>query len=152
MNIGELAERCGVSRDALRFYEREGLLTPPPRSPAGYRQYGEPDIARLQFVQRAQATGLTLDDIRELLKVQHLEEPEACHRVAARLRDRIGVIDRKIAELRAFRREMARWLAQCEEEVGSCPVVLSFARGNEGGRGQRDKKNRPVDARHPRRG
>lgn len=128
MTIGELARQCGVSRDTLRFYEREGLMAPPRRSSAGYRLYGESDIARLQFIRRAQATGLTLDDIRELLRVQHLKEPEACHRVAARLRDRIAAIDHKIAELRAFRGEMARGLAQCEEGVGSCPVILSFVR------------------------
>lgn len=152
MTIGELAQQCGVSRDALRFYEREGLLAPPRRSLAGYRIYGESEIARLQFIRRAQATGLTLDDIRELLRVQHLQEPEACHRVAARLRDRIGMIDHKIAELRNFRREMARGLARCEEGAGSCPVVKNFARGGERGRGRRDLKNRPVDAPQPGRG
>ena len=41
MRIGDLAERCGVSRDALRFYERERLLPPPRRSASGYRLYRE---------------------------------------------------------------------------------------------------------------
>ena len=76
MTIGELAQQCGVSRDALRFYERERLLAPPRRSSAGYRLYGASEVARVQFIRRAQATGLTLDDIRELIRVQHLQQPE----------------------------------------------------------------------------
>lgn len=127
MTIGELAQQSGVSRDALRFYERKGLLARPGRSASGYRQYGDRDAARLQFIRRAQATGLTLDDIRELLHAQQLQGPEACRRVAARLRDRMGEVDRKISELKAFRRDLARGLAQCEQAVGSCPVVLRLA-------------------------
>ncbi len=129
LTIGDLAERCGVSRDTLRFYERERLLMPPRRSASGYRLYGEADAARIQFIRRAQATGLTLDDIRELLRVQQLRTPETCGRVAARLRQRIDVLDRKTVELQAFRRELAQGLARCEEGAESCPVVLSFAAG-----------------------
>jgi DNA-binding transcriptional MerR regulator len=136
MTIGELAQQSGVSRDALRFYERKGLLARPGRSASGYRLYGESDVARLLFIRRAQAAGLTLDDIRELLRVQHLQEPEACHRVAARLKARIAAIDGRIAELAAFRQEMARGLAQCKRGARSCPVVLNFGRGvAENGRG-----------------
>ncbi len=128
LTIGDLAQRSGVSRDTLRFYERQQLLSPPRRSPSGYRLYGETDAARVQFIRRAQATGLTLEDIRELLRVQQLRTPEACRRVAARLKERIEVLDRKIAELKAFRWELAEALAQCEEGAESCPVVLTFAR------------------------
>ena len=128
LTIGDLAERCGVSRDTLRFYERERLLTPPRRSAAGYRLYEETHAARVRFIRRAQATGLTLDDIRELLRVQQLRTPETCRRVATRLRARIEVLDRKIAELEAFRGELAQAVAQCEEGAESCPVVLTFAR------------------------
>ena len=129
LKIGDLAKRCGVSRDTLRFYEREGLISPPLRSDAGYRLYGEPDAQRIQFIRRAQSVGLTLDDIRELLRVQRLRTPGACRRVAERLRSRIGAIDQRIAELDAFRRELAKGLALCDEGAESCPVVLSFAEG-----------------------
>jgi DNA-binding transcriptional MerR regulator len=126
--IGELAGRCGVSRDTLRFYERERLISPPQRSASGYRLYGEADAARVRFIRRAQGTGLTLEDIRELLRVQQLRTPETCRRVADRLRERIEVLDGKITQIKAFRRELAGALAQCEEGAESCPVMLSFAR------------------------
>ena len=128
ITIGDLAGRCGVSRDTLRFYERERLLTPPRRSASGYRLYGEADAARVRFIRRAQATGLTLDDIRELLRVQQLRTPESCRRVANRLRERIAALDRKIEELTAFRTDLAQALARCEEGALSCPVILTFAR------------------------
>lgn len=121
---------CSVSRDTVRFYEREGLLPRPRRSPSGYRLYSAGDADRLSFVRHAQATGLTLDDIRELLRSQQLRSPEACRRVAQRLGERIENIDRKLAELSAFRRELAEAAAQCEAAASdSCPVVLTFARG-----------------------
>jgi MerR family Zn(II)-responsive transcriptional regulator of zntA len=130
LRIGDLARRCEVSRDTLRFYERERLIAPPRRSDAGYRLYGEPDAERVQFIRQAQAVGLTLDDIRELLSAQRLRTPGACRRVAERLRARIEVIDRKISELNAVRRELAKGLAQCDEGADSCPVVLRFAQGS----------------------
>ena len=64
LRIGELSERCGVSPDTVRFYEREGLLPRPRRTASRYRVCDEEDEGRLRFIRRAQALGLTLDDIR----------------------------------------------------------------------------------------
>lgn len=130
LTIGQLAARCGVSRDALRFYERERLLPAPRRTEAGYRMYREDDVVRVSFVKRAQAIGLTLDDVRELLAVRTLRTPEQCRRVASRLRARVAAVDGKIAQLRAFRRELVRNLERCERaesEASCCPVVLDLA-------------------------
>lgn len=132
LTIGGLADRCGVTRDTLRFYERERLLPAPRRTASGYRLYGEEDAGRVRFIRRAQAMGLTLDDIRELLRVQKLRTPEQCGRVAGRLRARIEAVDEKIAQLRAFREELARNLRRCERaesESRCCPVVLDLANG-----------------------
>jgi DNA-binding transcriptional MerR regulator len=61
ITIGDLAGACGVSRDTLRFYERERLLPPARRTASGYRLYGQDDAGRVRFIRRAQAIGLTLD-------------------------------------------------------------------------------------------
>lgn len=130
LTIGKVARLCGVSRDTLRFYEREGLLPPSRRSASGYRLYTEADADRVRFIRRAQATGLTLDDIRDLLRVHQLRTPEACRRVASRLRSRVEAMDRKVSELRAFRAELAGALERCEQGLSeSCPVVLDFSGG-----------------------
>ncbi|HKC12242.1 MAG TPA: heavy metal-responsive transcriptional regulator [Vicinamibacteria bacterium] len=128
LKIGELAARCGVSRHTIRFYEREGLLPRPQRTPSLYRVYGEDDECRLQFVRRAQSLGLTLDDIRELVRLEQLRRPGECRRVAALLGERIEAIDQRVAELRAFRRQLSLSLDRCKEADGdACPVVLSLS-------------------------
>ena len=128
LTIGELATRCAVSRDTIRFYEREGLLPQPRRTPAQYRVYGDEDAGRLLFIRHAQALGLTLDDIRELVHHKQLRTPRQCRRVAGLLRERIATIDRKLAELKAFRRQLAESLARCEKiDTEACPVVLDLS-------------------------
>lgn len=132
IRIGELAERCEVSRDTLRFYERAGLLPPPRRTTSGYRAYTEEDAARVVFIREAQSLGLTLDDIRELIRLEALHAPEECERVAQLLRERIVTLDKKLADMRAFRRRLASSLHRCTERRGACcPVVteLSTASG-----------------------
>lgn len=136
LTIGRLAERSRVSRDTLRFYERRRLLPAPRRTASGYRLYTEEDASRVRFIQRAQAMGLTLEDIRDLLRAQTLKTPDQCRRVASRLRARIEAVDAKVAELRAFRAELARSLEQCERagaEPGCCPVVLDLTANGKSG-------------------
>ena len=130
LTIGDLAERSQVSRDTLRFYERRRLLSAPRRTASGYRLYREDDANRVRFIRRAQTMGLTLEDIQELLRAQTLETADQCRRVASRLRARIEAVDEKIAELRAFRAELARGLRDCERAGATpscCPVVLDLA-------------------------
>ncbi len=69
MRVGELAGQAGVSAPTIRFYERAGLLPPPRRSQAGYRLYDREALASLQFIARAKALGLSLEQIR-LLRAQ----------------------------------------------------------------------------------
>ena len=68
LSIGQLAEAAGVHVETIRYYERRGLLPEPPRSAAGYRQYGPDDLWRLEFVGRAKALGFTLTEVGELLQ------------------------------------------------------------------------------------
>lgn len=136
LKIGELAQACEVSRDTLRFYERERLLPAPRRSASGYRLYREEDGARVRFVRRAQAMGLTLDDIRELLRARTLKTPEQCRRVAARLGARVAAVDEKIAQLQAFREELVKKLRLCEraaEREECCPVIFDLGRNGDPG-------------------
>lgn len=127
LRIGELSERCGVSTDTVRFYEREGLLPRPKRSASRYRVYGQEDESRLRFIRRAQGLGLTLDDIRELLSMGQARTPNECRRVAERLRARVAAVDEKLAQLRAFRRELVRNIEKCDKpHADRCPVVLDL--------------------------
>ncbi len=66
LTIGEVAERAGVAPSALRFYEREGLLSST-RSSGGQRRYQRDVLRRIAFVRAAQRVGLSLDEIKDAL-------------------------------------------------------------------------------------
>ena len=135
LKIGELAARCGVSPDTIRFYEREKLLPRPRRTVSRYRVHGEEDEGRVRFIRQAQAIGLTLENIRELVRERQLHTPGECRHVAQLLRERIEVLDRKIAELRSFRRRLADNLARCESiDSAACPVILDLSKPGPKGR------------------
>ena len=131
MRIGELARRTGTTTKTLRFYEQARLLPEPARTPAGYREYDEPVVERLRFVQAAQAAGLTLAEIRGIIAVRE-DAGLPCGHVAALLETHAAELDQRIAELTALREELhrlrvrARTLdpGQCQEN-GVCHVFAT---------------------------
>ncbi len=70
LTVTKLARRCGVSRTALLYYESIGLMPPPQRSGGNYRCYSEADAQRLLHIRAYRKAGLTLEDIRTILKTQ----------------------------------------------------------------------------------
>ena len=70
LRVSQVSQRAGGSPDAVRFYEKEGLLPEPPRSPAGYREYDDQTPERIRFIKSAQEMGLKLAEIGELLEIQ----------------------------------------------------------------------------------
>ncbi len=107
--IGHLAEQAGVTTDTLRYYERMRLLPPAPRSNGGYRLY-DPGVAdRVAFIRKAQALGLTLEDVREILRIADAGTPP-CEHVRAALERRLRDVEARIAELDSLRRVLARAL------------------------------------------
>lgn len=111
--IGELAREAGVSRDTLRFYEREGLLSPEGRSEGGYRLYGEGAFQRLHFIKQAQALGLSLEEIRVVLEAMQGGRPP-CADVRWVLGQKVALLSERIAELSALRDALARQLQWAE--------------------------------------
>jgi len=63
LTIGKLAKQAGVGIETVRFYERQGLLAPPPRSPSGYRQYPDTTVQHLRFIRRAKVLGFSLREM-----------------------------------------------------------------------------------------
>lgn len=106
--IAELARRTGFSRPTLRYYEEIGLLDEPERSESGYRVYDRDDEARLQFIHRAKRLGLSLDEIRDLVRVWAGGECAATRR---QLRE---LVEHKITAVREQVEEWATFLRQLE--------------------------------------
>lgn len=114
LRIGEVARESGFGVEALRFYERRGLLGRPARTMANYRVYDEAVLERLAFIRRAQAVGFTLDEIGEILKESEGGRLPCAH-VREMARRKLDELDRRLAELRRYRRELARTLSVWDE-------------------------------------
>jgi MerR family transcriptional regulator, copper efflux regulator len=67
VQIGQVAERTGLSLRTIRFYEESGLVVPTGRSEGGFRLYSADDVARLEVVKRVKPLGFSLEEVRELL-------------------------------------------------------------------------------------
>src|SRR5258707_8711738 len=100
MRIGEVVGRAGVPAKTIRFWEDRHLLPPPARTPAGYRDYDPAILERLAFIRHAQAAGLTLDAIGQVLDIGDGGQPPCVH-VA-------GLIARRLTEVEARLPELAR--------------------------------------------
>ncbi|MCM0673412.1 heavy metal-responsive transcriptional regulator [Micromonospora phytophila] len=121
MRIGELAEATGTTTKTLRFYEASGLLPPPTRTPAGYRDYSDDATARLDFIRRGRAAGLTLAQIRDILTVRDTGRAP-CGHVRQLLAEQLDAIDAQLAELHALRATVAQLHdSAANAEPDTCP-------------------------------
>jgi DNA-binding transcriptional MerR regulator len=129
LQIGQVAQKTGLSVDAIRFYEKAGLLPRPARTQGGYRLYQEREVADLEFIQKAQQLGFSLNEIRELFSIQR-HPHEVCVHVRDLIAQKLGVVRAKIAELQRLETELAGALRQCRTALrepskhqDSCPVL-----------------------------
>lgn len=105
LTIGRLAKRLSLNPRTIRFYEQVGVLPEPARSDAGYRLYTSQDEDRLRFVRSAQAIGLTLGEIKEILAFRDRGE-RPCGYVEEVLEARLAEINQRMRELRTLKREL----------------------------------------------
>src|SRR5215212_8372268 len=109
LKIGEVSRRSGVGIEALRFYEKSGLLDRPSRTFSGYRVYGEDVLERLAFIRQAQALGFSLDEIRRIVEDARKGQ-SPCDEVREILRRRMEELDARLRELQRYRKELKRTL------------------------------------------
>jgi Hg(II)-responsive transcriptional regulator len=112
MRTSELAGQAGVNTETLRYYERRGLLSQPPRTPGGYRDYPPSTVELLRFIKRAQELGFTLDEVEELL---HLGNggPDACDAARALAEHRRADLESRIRDLQRMHDSLAELVATC---------------------------------------
>jgi MerR family transcriptional regulator, repressor of the yfmOP operon len=139
LQIGEVAERTGVTQRTLRFYEEKGLLQPPSRLEGGFRLYSEADVERVERIKRMQTLlGSSLAEIKEMVEAEEVKlQLRAEYRREAEVSDRrakiakaiemtelqVGVIDQKLAALQEMKTNLAQkltlyggWLEHLEEQ------------------------------------
>lgn len=137
LRIGEVARLSGIGIEALRFYERSGLLGRPARTSNGYRLYDGQVIERLAFIKKAQALGFSLEEIRRVIEESAGGE-SPCADVREIVRRKLKELDEQMREMRRHRNELAKTLAEWDEagerEGHVCGLIESAA-----GKGSRKK-------------
>lgn len=115
VRIGELAEQSGVTTKTIRFWESAGLVADPARTPSGYRDYDAAVRERLSFIRRAQAAGLTLAEVRQVLAIADSGEPP-CEHVSGLIHHHLAEMDHRINDLTETRRLLDRLAKRADEQ------------------------------------
>ncbi|GAC15754.1 MerR family transcriptional regulator [Aliiglaciecola lipolytica] len=114
MKANELAKKAEISKDTLRYYEKIGLLTIPPRKTNGYRDYPESCLDELKFIKMAQSVGFTLKEIKPAIPFLANSKPN-CLLLQDAISTQIERIDEKISELEQSKITLNRWLSKLQE-------------------------------------
>jgi DNA-binding transcriptional MerR regulator len=137
--IGRVAQETGLSIDAIRFYEKQGLLNRSPRTEGGFRLFGSDEIQRLRFVRTAQQLGFSLREIRELL-ILRADHVPACSHVKELLNQKLDAVEQKIMELKTLEHSLKLALRKCNRSLKCtahsheecCPVLEEISRAAKG--------------------
>jgi Cd(II)/Pb(II)-responsive transcriptional regulator len=127
MKIGQLAALAGCPVPTIRFFEAEGLLQSPSRTASNYRDYGNQHVDRLAFILRCRSLDMSHGEIRVLLQLQ--DDPmRPCDEVNALLDAHTRHVERRIAELKALRRQLETIRSTCAGGVciGDCGALESL--------------------------
>ena len=108
MRSEQIAERAGVAKDTLRYYEKIGLITPPERSANGYRHYTQENYYQLKFIKLAQSVGFTLKEIKPAIPFVNNPQP-GCEHLRAAINNKLVEIDQRIEELALAKETLIQW-------------------------------------------
>jgi DNA-binding transcriptional MerR regulator len=129
LKIGEVSKRSGIGVEALRFYEKAGLLERPARTEGGYRLYGAATLERLDFIKRAQVLGFSLSEIKRIID-ERRAGASPCANVREIVRGRLTELDERMTQMRRFRRELAAALAEWDATGDSEGHVCGLIEGS----------------------
>ena len=124
LTIGRLAKQVGLGIETVRFYERQGLIEPPPRTDSNYRIYPEEEVTRLRFIKKAKSLGFTLNEIKELLFIRH--DPNATKGdIKNRTLNKIEDVKQKISDLTRIKMALEHLVSSCDGHgpLEECPIL-----------------------------
>ncbi len=119
LKIGDVSKKSGIGIEALRFYEKSGLLDKPFRTESGYRVYDPSVLERLAFIKQSQALGFSLDEVKRIIEDARLGQ-SPCEEVREIVRRRLEELDERMREMRRYRKELADTLGQWDK-IGRAP-------------------------------
>ena len=124
LTIGRLAAAADVGVETIRYYQRRRLLPIPPA--VGVRRYPKEVLRRVRFIRQSQALGFSLEEIRELLRLEEGGSRKDVRRIA---RDRLANVRDKLAALQKMENVLAHLVAECEASGAQapCPIIGALA-------------------------
>lgn len=128
LTIGKVAEVSGLSADAIRYYEKEGLISPTQKSDAGYRLYDDAALRRLHFIKQAQHCGFSLAEIKQLLTLQSSDR-SCCSDVRRLAVEKKLQVEVKIRDMRAMSAALDVLIADCVADakpLDQCTILSSL--------------------------
>ncbi len=128
MKIGAVAKAAGIGIDAVRFYERQGLIPEPARRPSGYRMYSPDVVLSLRFIRRAKELGFSLKEISELLSLE--TAPNATAADVKKLAEaKLADMEERIRALQRMRRALKNAVSGCPGKgpTSGCSILRSLA-------------------------
>ena len=126
LKIGELAQRTGISRDAIRFYEKHGLITPTARTDSGYRLYSKSDVLRISFILSAKEVGFTLNEVHQLLELEVTKDKKSCQDVKEFVDNKIQVVNQRLIEMKKIKQSLKTLSVACcggDEPATHCTIL-----------------------------
>ncbi|HBP87812.1 MAG TPA: helix-turn-helix domain-containing protein [Nitrospirales bacterium] len=126
VTIGELSKQTRCNIETIRYYERIGLLSKPPRSQGGHRLYDKEQIKRLVFIRRSRELGFSLEEIRTLFRLVDGDR-YTCQEVKGVTEQHLRDVRKKISDLRRLQKTLRSISSQCEGGlVPDCPIIESL--------------------------
>ena len=126
MKIGELAKQSGVAVDTVRYYEKEGLIAPPPRSESGYRDYPPLTLHYLNFIRSAKAVGFSLKECRDLLSIFVSRDAHTCAEVKSLSEEKLCELQQQMEVLQRMHETLKAISDACcggEESAANCAIL-----------------------------
>ena len=131
LTIGELARAAGISVEAVRFYERRGLIEQPRRPYGGVRRYPEALVRRIEFIRHAKSLGFTLAEVGEMLALSG-DDPATCGEVQRLAQGKLALLREKREALRFMESVLETLLEDCRRHAGDeghCPILEAVEEG-----------------------
>jgi len=130
LKIGQVAAQANVNLETVRYYERQGLISEPPRAESGYRQFTVETVERIKFIKRAQELGFTLSEIKKLLSVTNGGDfnRQDIRQFALQKIDEIEQTITDLGKIKSVLHDLSAQCVACGSD-DSCPILKNLENG-----------------------
>lgn len=127
MKIGELAKKTGLTADAIRFYEKSGLIKGPSRTEGGYREFSSDTVAAIEFISHCRSLDIPIAEIKKLLNVRS-GSAKSCREANLVIDEQLAKLRERIKELKYLEKSLAELRSVCNSELDpkDCAIIRSL--------------------------